>query len=337
MSRMGDLSLSLATDRRDELLPLHLRLAGDGTILHAGPTLQKLRPGRDLVGQNLFAVFDLRRPQGAGDMAALADGRSHRLQVQFHEPPRTAFKGLLVPDARGREFLLNLSFGISLIEAIRDYDLSSADFAHTDLAVEMLYLIEAKTAILDEWRGLNARLQSAKLEAETQALTDTLTGLRNRRALDLVLHQLCELRQPFGLIHLDLDFFKQVNDTLGHAAGDHVLQVAAQAMVDATRAEDTLVRAGGDEFLLILPGLVDSRKLTDLSLRLIRRLQQPIPFGADLCRISGSVGIAISTGAANATPQALLKQADRALYASKNRGRGCATVFTPDLPPLSTD
>ena len=62
MSRLGDLSLSLATDRRDELLPLHLRLAGDGTILHAGPTLQKLRPGQELVGQNLFAVFDLLAP-----------------------------------------------------------------------------------------------------------------------------------------------------------------------------------------------------------------------------------------------------------------------------------
>lgn len=334
---MGDLSLNLGQDRRDELLPLHVRLARDGTILHAGPTLVKLRPGRDLAGLDLFAVFELKRPQGATALEVLADGRSHKLQLQFRDPPRTVFKGLIVPDARGGEFLLNLSFGISLIEAIRDYDLSSGDFAHTDLAVEMLYLVEAKSAILDEWRGLNARLQSAKLQAEEQAFTDILTGLRNRRALDHVLQQLCDLRQPFGLVHLDLDYFKQVNDTLGHAAGDHVLQVAAQAMVDATRAEDTLVRAGGDEFVLILPGLVEARKLGELSRRLIRRLQQPIPFGGDLCRISGSAGIAVSHGAPDTTPQSVLKQADRALYASKNRGRGCATVFSPALPPLSTD
>ncbi|MCA8879219.1 MAG: diguanylate cyclase [Rhodobacteraceae bacterium] len=318
-------------------MPLHLRLKRDGTITHVGPTLRKMRPEDDLLGRSLFEVFDLKRPSGAGTLEALTDGRSHRLQLQFRDAPRSALKGLLVPDNKGGEYILNLSFGISLMEAIHDYDLSSADFAHTDLVIEMLYVVEAKTVILDEWRGLNARLQSAKIEAETQAYTDTLTGLRNRRALDKVLQKLCDLREPFGLVHLDLDFFKQVNDTLGHAAGDHVLQVAAQAMIDATRSEDTLVRAGGDEFVLILPGVVNPGKLMDLSQRLIRRLQQPIPFGADLCRISGSAGIAVSLGAADASPQALLKQADRALYASKGRGRSCATVFSSSLPPLSAE
>lgn len=97
----------------------------------------------------------------------------------------------------------------------------------TDLGVRLLQRSTRRFAVTDVGTSVHRHAQT--MLAEAQALTDTLTGLRNRRALDLVLHQLCELRQPFGLIHLDLDFFKQVNDTLGHAAGDHVLQVAAQA------------------------------------------------------------------------------------------------------------
>jgi len=119
------------------------------------------------------------------------------------------------------------------------------------------------------------------------------------------------------------------------SAGDHVLKVAAQAMAEATREVDTLVRAGGDEFVVVLPGLVDHERLADLARRLIQRLEAPIPFGAHVCRISGSAGIAVSHAEAGAPPDGVLAQADRALYASKNRGRGRVTVFSPDLPPLS--
>jgi len=72
-------------------------------------------------------------------------------------------------------------------------------------------------------RTLNQRLQGAKIAAEEQAFTDTLTGLKNRRALNLVLARLSEAKVPFTVMQLDLDYFKAVNDTYGHAAGDHVL------------------------------------------------------------------------------------------------------------------
>jgi diguanylate cyclase (GGDEF)-like protein len=143
--------------------------------------------------------------------------------------------------------------------------------------------------------------------------------------MDHVLARLVADGQPFGLVHLDLDYFKAVNDTLGHAAGDHVLRVAAQAMSEATRAEDTLVRAGGDEFLLILPGQVDRARLREMSERLIARLKQPIPFAGQTCRISGSAGITVSHGG-DVTVATLLAQADRALYSAKAAGRGRAEV-----------
>lgn len=315
----------------DVLMPMHLRVAADGRVLHAGPTLQRIAGARQVVGCALFDLVAFRRPRGIADMDDLRRCVGRALVLHWRGPCQTQFKGVAVPadgDDNGEgALLLNLSFGIALVDAIRDHDLKAGDFAPTDLAVEMLYVLEAKATILDEWRKLNGRLHSARIAAERQAYSDTLTGLGNRRAMDQVLGRLVTDGQAFGLVHLDLDFFKAVNDTLGHAAGDHVLKVAAQAMSDVTRAEDTLVRAGGDEFLLILPGQVDGTRLRELSERLIARLEQPIPFGEETCRISGSAGIAVSHGGDMTVP-VILARADEALYAAKAAGRGCAMVYT---------
>src|SRR5690606_16624789 len=120
------------------------------------------------------------------------------------------------------EMLIDLSFGIAVIEAVRRHDLTATDFAATDLAVEMLYLAEARAAVMRAALSLNDRLRAARREAEALAMRDTLTGLGNRRALDEALQRLIARREPFGLMHLHLDYFKDVNDTLGHAAGDAV-------------------------------------------------------------------------------------------------------------------
>ncbi|MFC6759321.1 GGDEF domain-containing protein [Sulfitobacter porphyrae] len=154
--------------------------------------------------------------------------------------------------------IVNLSFGISIVDGVRDYALSNADFAATDLAIEMLYLIEAKTAAMDESRRLNLRLQGAKIAAEQEADTDALTGLGNRRALNNVLTRMVAGRVPFAVMQIDLDYFKSVNDTLGHAAGDHVLQTVAQIMVEETRNKDTVARVGGDEFTVVLVDVRDA-------------------------------------------------------------------------------
>jgi len=314
----------------DVLMPMHLRVAGDGRIAHAGPTLRRIAGDGAVAGLPLFDRLRVRRPRGIAGMDDLRRAAGQPLTLDWPGACRTPFKGVAVPDGPGGGLLINLSFGIGLVDAIRDHDLKAGDFATTDLAVEMLYVLEAKATILDEWRKLNGRLHSARLAAEQQAFTDTLTGIGNRRAMDHVLAQLVTDGQAFGLIQLDLDYFKAVNDTLGHAAGDHVLQVAARAMVDVTRAEDTLVRAGGDEFLLILPGQVDGPRLRELAERLIARLQRPIPFEGHLCRISGSAGIAVSHGRDMTVP-AILARVDAALYAAKDAGRGRAVLFA-DLP-----
>ena len=229
-----------------------------------------------------------------------------------------------MPLGTGAGALVNLGFGISVVEAVRQYALSNSDFAATDLAVELLYLVEANTAALEESRRLNLRLQGAKSAAEAQAVTDTLTGLGNRRAMDEVLTRLEEAGRGFGLIHLDLDFFKDVNDRLGHAAGDAVLQHVGRVLVEETRGEDIVTRAGGDEFILIFPRVTDDTVLRQLALRIIARIEKPIPHGDQQCLISASAGIAVSRGIGSVAQ--VLLDADRALYASKARGRAQATV-----------
>ncbi len=139
--------------------------------------------------------------------------------------------------------------------------------------------------------------------------------------MEFVLSRLVETVEPFALMHLDLDFFKAVNDTYGHAAGDQVLQQVARILVAETRKNDVIVRYGGDEFVLILKGLVNPNRMRDIANRIIARLQEPIAYGNSLCRISGSIGMAVSTRYDTPDPEIMLKDADQALYRSKSEGR----------------
>jgi len=309
--------------------PMYARLDGTGHIVGAGASLQKLRPDVDLVGQRFLEVFELNRPRAVASVRELLGITRTKLHLQFRSAPRTAMKGVAMP-LTGGGIVVNLSLGISVLDAVRDYDLTSADFAATDLTVEMLYLVEAKSAAMEASRTLNRRLQGAKIAAEEQAFTDTLTGLKNRRALDHVLERLDSARAPFALMHLDLDFFKAVNDTRGHAAGDHVLQQVARVMVRETRDKDTVARVGGDEFVLILADLQDKTRLKSIARRLIDRLEEPIPFEGEPCQISASIGIALSAQRPRDEISQLVSDADEALYAAKRAGRACFRFFEPD-------
>ncbi|MFT6604902.1 MAG: diguanylate cyclase (GGDEF)-like protein [Halocynthiibacter sp.] len=315
----------------DRLMPMHLVIDVDGRIQRAGPTLLKLQPDNVLIGRAFFDAFSVTKPRNIGDFAALQAYTGTRVQLSFRDRSGAELKGVIMPMAGGKELILNLSFGISVFEAVREYKLTAGDFAPTDLTIEMLYLVEAKTAVLEEFRELNQRLQGAKIAAEEQAFTDTLTGLKNRRAMDHVLSRLVTAGTGFSLMHLDLDFFKDVNDTLGHAAGDHVLQAVARVLVDETRAEDTVARVGGDEFVLIINRMTDESRLVSTARRIISKLEIPISFNGAPCKISGSIGITTTDSYDVLDLDRMLADADTALYASKHKGRACHTVFDPNV------
>lgn len=313
------------------MMPLHLVVDPLGRITGHGPTLAKLSPGQTLVGQDFFQLFKLRRPSGVTGMAGLLAHVGQKLRLEFRLSEDTlSFRGLAQELEGGMGLLINLSFGIGVIDAVRVHALTDGDFAPTDLAVEMMYLVEAKAATLGALRNLAERLEDDKRQAEAEALTDTLTGLRNRRALNMVLERLTRGRVPFALMHLDLDYFKTVNDTLGHAAGDHVLRAVADILCRETRSDDTVARVGGDEFVLVFPGAGDSAKLEAVACRIIEELSRPIDFEGKPCRISGSVGIALSSQYDNPDAERMQGDADEALYASKRAGRGRAQLYRPN-------
>ncbi|RGP37063.1 GGDEF domain-containing protein [Pseudotabrizicola alkalilacus] len=318
----------------NQLMPMHLHLSACGRITALGPTLAKIAAqakigaGGALTGQDFFQLFDVRRPAGVTAMADLSARQGERLHLGLRGGD-VAFRGLAMADVSGG-IVLNLSFGIGVAEAVRAHALTNADFAATDLTVELLYLAEVKRTVLGELQRLNQRLQGAKIQAEEQALTDTLTGLRNRRALDLRLAQAVAGAAPFALLRLDLDRFKAVNDTLGHAAGDHILRMVAQILLAETRSGDLVARVGGDEFVILLPDLIRMPRLIAVANRIVAAIARPVEFEGHICQIGASVGLTVSTLYAPLTGDAMLQDADTALYAAKRDGRGRVMAF-PDL------
>jgi len=319
-------SLVLTAEAIGRLMPMHLVVDRDGIVASAGPTLSKLFDGILPQGRAFFDLFEVRRPGTIHCFADLAAHCGTRLTLAMRVGGAGDLRGLAMPLGGDCGLIINLTFGIGILDGVRAYGLTAADFAPTDLAMEMLYLVEAKTAVEGELRELNLRLQGAKRTAEAQALTDTLTGLRNRRALDLTMAEELGRSQPFGLMNIDLDYFKSVNDTLGHAAGDHVLREVARVLCEETRKEDCVARVGGDEFVVIFHGMTDPVMLQRIANRIVERLSEPVLYAGQTCRISASIGISVTTAYDKPTSDMILNDADAALYASKNAGRGQAQL-----------
>lgn len=164
-----------------------------------------------------------------------------------------------------------------------------------------------------------------------EAMTDSVTGLGNRARMDVVLAQCCGRNQlegtPIGVLFLDLDQFKMVNDTHGHEAGDRLLVEVADRICAILRPSETVVRFGGDEFVVIVEGIHDLDQLAALGERLRRRLSDsPIVIDGALLNITASIGIS-STAVSRPLPGVLVRDADTAMYRSKDGGRNRTTVF----------
>jgi diguanylate cyclase (GGDEF)-like protein len=306
-------------------MPMHLLLDADGCALSYGPTLALVLQDDAKLGARFEDLFEVRAPGGAVTVQDVLARAGNRFRLWPRNGVRSGLRGQgqrLPGDGR---ILLNLTF-IDLTAAVRSIALSDADFSASDLAREVLFLAEANAAVTRELKGLSLRLEGARMAAEEEAMTDPLTGLRNRRAVDLVLDRLCAARAGFGLMHMDLDFFKAVNDTLGHAAGDFVLESVGRILREQLRAEDCAARIGGDEFVLIVAGRTDPRTLQGIAERIIARIQEPMLFEDRIARVSASIGIVRSVDFGATDASSLIAAADRALYAAKHAGRGRAIL-----------
>lgn len=201
--------------------------------------------------------------------------------------------------------------------------------------------VTADAKIAEELRGAkaeadarNIELELAKNRIEFNALHDPLTSLANRRKLDMELEELTregsKHRTKFSIMHLDLDRFKEINDTLGHAAGDAMLVHASRVLNRTVSRGDLVARIGGDEFVILAKRQTSPQELAKLSETIIREMCKPIDFEGFSCRCGVSIGIAQSSGLFPDAGKVLIN-ADIALYEAKEKGRNRFEFFTPDL------
>ncbi|MBS0125369.1 sensor domain-containing protein [Thetidibacter halocola] len=176
-----------------------------------------------------------------------------------------------------------------------------------------------------------AELKQKARALEIAATTDPLTGLHNRRGLESVMQDLTSWADEddrFGLLHVDLDRFKPINDVFGHPAGDFLLRRVADILKSTVRSGDFVSRIGGDEFVAVLNAPCSDEAAQDIAQRIIRCCGEPVCWGDKTLRFGASVGVAL--GSVADLPRMLI-DADIALYEAKKGGRNCHHVFNAAL------
>lgn len=191
--------------------------------------------------------------------------------------------------------------------------------------IESLHRFAVLAAALLRLQRANFTMSLAEQDLRTAAMTDPLTGFFNRKALDnlvnLQLNAALRENRPFGALYLDMDGFKAINDTLGHGAGDRVLQEAAIRIRDAVRSEDVVIRVGGDEFAIFIPKPVGTENLGNVADRLLTAFRAPFETDSgNLVHARLSIGGAIAPQAGRDLGT-LLRTVDKALYQAKAEGR----------------
>src|SRR5580692_9207381 len=181
-----------------------------------------------------------------------------------------------------------------------------------------------------EQRRETALRLAAEQHVRTLAFQDALTGLANRRQFDDALKAASEAPPREGAVHavilLDLNGFKQVNDIYGHGVGDQVLTIVAQRLLGVVRDGDLAARLGGDEFAILALHLVGPEAATNIALRVIEALKQPMIAGSARHQIGLGLGISLIPGDA-ANPEQALRKADLALYRAKEERRSAVRFF----------
>ncbi|HET8877602.1 MAG TPA: PAS domain-containing protein [Casimicrobiaceae bacterium] len=186
--------------------------------------------------------------------------------------------------------------------------------------------IDASGAVLGVYTSSTdiTPLKEVERQLERLAQRDTLTGLPNRHAFNdgiaAALRRSQRAATPVALLFLDVDGFKQINDTLGHAAGDEVLREFARRLSASVRATDLVARLAGDEFVIVLEGVHTREECRFVARKIIAAMRPEFDAGEAAVKVTTSIGVALGQGG-ETTPEALLKRADSALYAAKGHGR----------------
>ena len=275
------------------------------------------------------------------DVAVVTDGMAALRILEADDTPRLAVLDWMMPGMEGvqicqriRErkdrpyvYVLLLSARSEKRDLLRGLELGADDYLTKPFDSEEL---RARLLVGERILNLQDDLIAAREELRFRATHDLLTGISNRgTVMDALRNELSRQvreQKPFGVILVDIDHFKNVNDTYGHLCGDEVLQAVARRMKECMRPYDTVGRYGGEEFLIIASAAV-ARGTLALAERIRRVLEsKPVVTQAGEVRITASLGAAMSTDARGADPQTLLRLADKALYRAKDQGRNRAEL-----------
>lgn len=183
------------------------------------------------------------------------------------------------------------------------------------------------------FRDITSRKQSEDL-IWNQANFDALTGLANRSMLrDHLEHEMLNAKRTgskVALLYLDLDQFKDINDTLGHSVGDVLLKEAGHRLTACVREVDTVARLGGDEFTIVIGGLDEASRVEHVAIHILQRLSEPFKLADEVAYVSASIGITLYPDDAS-TVDEMLKNGDQAMYAAKKKGRNNFQYFTASM------
>lgn len=284
------------------------------------------------------AILKLNLEKWGYEVVVCSDGLQAWTELQKPDAPRMAILDWMMPGMDGiqvcqavRErpqqayvYILLLTAKNLKQDLLAGLNAGADDYLTKPMDPQELELrLRAGRRILD----LQSELIAAREGLHVQATQDSLTGVWNRRAvLETLQSELVRsVRQhvPLGVILGDLDHFKTVNDTHGHAVGDTVLREAASRMVAALRPYDRLGRYGGEEFLIVAPGC-SLEDVAGVAERLrLALLAEPIQTGRGTIEISGTFGVTSSACFSHPDAEALIQAADEALYQAKDSGRNC--------------
>jgi two-component system cell cycle response regulator len=229
---------------------------------------------------------------------------------------------------------------VLVISAQPNHKLRALAAGAKDFIAKPFDLVEVKTRIHNmlEVRLLYKQVEHHSHEMETLALHDALTGLPNRRLLmdrlSLSIAHAHRNRSAMAVLYLDLDKFKQVNDSLGHDAGDMLLNLVAARLTATVREEDTVARLGGDEFVIALWELRQADDVAKLASKVVRDLSKPYLIQGHDVHISASVGVGIYPMHGK-DGETLMKSADMAMYEAKRKGKHDYHPARTDQPAIT--
>jgi two-component system, cell cycle response regulator len=275
------------------------------------------------------------------DVEVVTDGMAALRILEGDDTPRLAVLDWMMPGMEGvqicqriRErknrpyvYVLLLTARNEKRDLLRGLELGADDYLTKPFDSDEL---RARLLVGERILNLQDDLIAAREELRFRATHDVLTDLYNRgTVMDALRNELSRQtreHRSFGVILVDIDHFKNVNDTHGHLCGDEVLQIVARRMKECVRPYDTVGRYGGEEFLIIASA-TDAAGTMALAERIRSSLEsKPVVTQAGEVRITASLGATVSTDARTLDAQALLRLADQALYRAKDRGRNCAEL-----------